>query len=392
MSRRDRIRAALRRLAPVGLVVLSSVVAVLLGEGASRLLVNPADLLSLEPLDDPILGVRIEPRVAGHDALGFRNHSVPARADIVVIGDSVTYGVSATSQASWPKQLGAILGEEVYNMGLLGYGPLQYLHLAQSTAKTLRPRLMIVGFYFGNDLMDAYYLAHGRAHWHAWRVSSRAEEGTTAFDIAGQAERRKRFADLREWLSRNSVLYSLLRVTLFARLAGREQEELARRSPRDQRMLWSDPVNPAVRTIFTPRLRLSAVDLSIAAVREGMAISRKALGALKVETERQGVPLLIVLLPTKERVYCGHLRASGAQLPEAFVELCAAEARTSGELAEFLRERGIAYVDAAPALEARVRQRVPIYPTDTDGHPQAGGYRAIAEEVAAAVRRRYPRN
>ncbi len=378
-------------LIPAALVIISTAVALLLGEGVARFAVNPSDFLHATLILDPVVGSRIQPLTTGHDALGFRNRTVPARADIVAIGDSMTYGVSAPREASWPQQLGVLLDEQVYNMGLGGYGPLQYLHLAQSAAKALQPRLLIVGFYFGNDMMDAYYLARGRPHWHGWRVSVEAEAGATEFDRAGQAEPKKRFANLRNWLSRNSVLYSMLRVTVLQRLAAGEQDDMARRSNPDTRMLWSDPSNPAVRTIFTPQFRLAAVDLNIRAVREGMQISQKAFAALKVESDRQGAKLLTVLIPTKERAYCRYLRNSDAKMPETFVKLCDAEAKANAEFVRFLGEQGIAHIDITAALEADIDRHVQIYPADSDGHPQGRGYEVIAREVASAVRRQYPK-
>lgn len=386
-----RISRILRKLAPAGLVVLSTVVAILLAELVVRLVVNPADFLHAAPVHDEILGLRIPPLTTGHDALGFRNREVPVRADIVAIGDSMTYGVSAPRDASWPQQLGVLTGEQVYNMGLGGFGPLQYLHLAQSTARGLKPRLLIVGFYFGNDIMDAYYVAHGRPHWHGWRVSTTAEAGATAFDRAGQAEPKKLFQGLRNWLSRNCVLYSMLRETVLRRFAAGEQDEMARRAGPDARLLWNDASNPAVRTIFTPQLRLAAVDLGIPAVREGMQISQKAFEALKAETDRQGIPLLVVLIPTKERAYCRHLRASGAKMPESYLKLCDAEQLAKADLVRFMAEQRIANVDVMPVLESHIDRHIQLYPTDSDGHPQAAGYEVIAREVASAVRRLLPK-
>jgi lysophospholipase L1-like esterase len=379
--------SALRKLIPFGLTAVSTVVALLLAEVALRFTINPADFLQAKMVEDAFLNHRIAPHTTGHDALGFRNVEVPASAEVVAIGDSMTYGVGAPRDASWPQQLGKLLGQRVYNMGLGGYGPLQYLHLTQSTAKRLKPRLIIVGFYMGNDLMDAFYLARGRAHWHGWRVSTEAEPSLTDLDRAGQAEPKKRFAALRDWLARNSVLYSVIRATLLPRVQAKEQEAMAERADPGVRMLWIDASDPAARTIFTPQLRLSAVDLDIASVREGMEISQKAFAALKAEVDRQGVRLLTVLIPTKERVYCRQIARSRHTMPPAFIKLCEAEARANAELTKFFGEHGIAYVDVTLALESQIERRVRVYPGDADGHPQPTGYGVMAQEIAAALRR-----
>ena len=43
-------------------------------------------------IKDEILGLKIDPYSGGHDAWGFRNLFVPKQVDVVVIGDSFTYG------------------------------------------------------------------------------------------------------------------------------------------------------------------------------------------------------------------------------------------------------------------------------------------------------------
>jgi len=277
-----------RRLATLGVVLLSTTLALALGELALRALVNPGDFLIATLVDDPILGQRIAPHTSGHDALGLRNAQVPAQANVVVLGDSQTYGVGVPREASWPHQLALLMREPVYSMALGGYGPLEYLHLGTHEARKLRPRLLLVGFYFGNDLAEACRVAHQRSYWKSWR-----EEGADVACDAGvaagaAAEPKKRFAALRDWLSRHSVLYSMARVSLLAPLAAREKDRMAADLPADRQWVWKDPSNPAVRTIFTPQLRLAAIDPELAHVREGVRVSKRALAMLKDEADAFG--------------------------------------------------------------------------------------------------------
>ena len=379
------------RLAALVLLVLSTAAAIMFAEFGLRFAVNPADFLQATLIDDPVLGHRIPPLTTGHDALGYRNTVVPKRADIVAIGDSNTYGVSAPGESSWPQQLGRLLGENVYNMALGGYGPLQYLYLAQTSAKAMKPRLLVIGFYFGNDLMDSFNLPHARSHWHGWRMPGGVNANQTAFDVVGQAEPKKRFGALRDWLSHHSLLYSVLRATVLPRFAAEEQARMAQQAGRDTWMLWKDPADPVVRTSFKPKHRLSAIDLELAPVREGMQISQRAFVELKAEAQRQGIGLLTVLVPTKERAYCRYLAKSGETLPESFARLCVVEAQTNAEFTAFLDIQGMAHLDLLPTLEARIDQHVQVYPTDSDGHPQAAGYAAIAEAIAATIQQRFPK-
>lgn len=380
------MRAGFRNAAAaIALIVASTLLAVGVAEGLARWFLDPADFLHATLIDDPVLGHRIEPGTTGHDRLGFRNREAPARVDIVAIGDSVTYGVSAPRDGSWPYQLAELLGEPVYNMGLGGYGPLQYLHLARGVAASLQPRQLVVGLYFGNDLMDAHLVAQGRDAWKSWRL---ADPGTTTAASEPVAELpRKRFEGLRNWLSRNSMLYSVLRATVLPRLAAREREAQTRTAAPDALWPWSDPApGAAVRTVFTPQGRLAAVDASLPAVREGLDITKNALAALQEEAARQQVGLLVMMIPTKERAYCRYLAEVRAELPQSFARLCAAEDASRAEIAGFLDERRMAKVDVLPALEAAIARHEPLYPPDADGHPQSSGYRVISQAVAAALR------
>jgi lysophospholipase L1-like esterase len=375
-----------RALIATAVVVVSSALALAGVEAVMRLTIDPGDFLEATLVDDDHLGHRIKPGSAGHDAQGFRNVAVPQRADIVAIGDSMTYGVGAPRDGSWPAQLARSAGVSVHNMGLGGYGPLQYLHLAREVAPSMKPKRVVVAFYFGNDLMDAYYAAHGNPRWHSWRLSAGLPAGKTDLDKASEAVPKKRFGALRNWLARNSLVYGVLRATVFARLAARERQQLAAQSAPDQRWPWRDPAADGVTTVFTPGLRLATLDLALPSVREGMEISKRAFRELKDAADRQGSDFWVVLIPTKERAYCRYLDATQAPVPDSFSKLCEAEDRTKAELVQALEALELRHVDVTAALETAVARHEQLYPADFDGHPQSAGYGVIAREVAKALK------
>jgi lysophospholipase L1-like esterase len=375
------------KLLSTGVAVVAILVSVLLAEGAARLVVDPADFLIVVPVSDPLLGHKVAPGDGGHDALGFRNREVPKSAQIVAIGDSMTYGSGAPRDGAWPQQLATLGGESVYNMGLGGYGPLQYLQLASTQAKQFKPRQWVVGFYFGNDFIDAYMAPQNLAHWQGWRESVAAPDAAPVQTAGTKPAPQRRGAALRNWLSRHSVLYGMLRTTVLEPFAAAEQKDLAGQMSPDQRMSWSDPAAPAVKTVFTAQQRGSAQDPSQPNVREGMQITKRAFVAMKDEADRQGAALLVVLIPTREKAYCPYLKTTGATLPPAYQKLCQVEEGNKTELMQALAAKGIAFVDASPALEAEVARHTQIYPPTSDGHPTALGHKAIAKSVLAALKR-----
>lgn len=374
-----------RKFIPIGLVVISTVIAVLIGELVVRFVVNPGDFLFATMIEDPILRHRIKPYSTGHDALGLRNAEMPERSNFIAIGDSQTYGDSAPRNGSWPHQLGELLHEPVYNMGLGGYGPLQYLYLAQHEARKFKPKQLVVAFYFGNDLVDAYSLAHNAPYWNSWRGGNAVENDASVEQKSAGVAQKKLFAGLRDWLSRHSVLYSMARVTLLPRLASWEQDRIALQMPPDQRAIWIDPNQDSVRTIFTPQIRLSAMDLRQPKIQEGLRITKRAFATLQQDADAQGTKLLIALIPTKERVYCRYLKDSGWHLPGAFANLCDTEEQIKKDLALFFATEHIAYVDVTEAMEAQSYQHIQLYPKDSDGHPLAAGYGVIAHTIYDAI-------
>lgn len=81
---------------------------------------------------------------------------------IVVLGDSHTDGV-CWNRESYPNRLEYYLNRagskktyEVINAGTGKYSPFQYLRAYQFRIKPLKPDIVIIGFYIGNDFFDMY--------------------------------------------------------------------------------------------------------------------------------------------------------------------------------------------------------------------------------------------
>jgi len=165
---RIRNTAAMNVLGKLLLLFVSFVFSVLAAELLARVVFDPVDYLNPTLVADKFLNHRIEGYTGGHDEWGFRNARRPETADIVCIGDSMTYGMTARARESWPAVLAEIRGGTVYNMGLGGYGPIQYLHLMKTLAVRLRPKTVIVGFYFGNDFFDVYNLVRFNENWSSY--------------------------------------------------------------------------------------------------------------------------------------------------------------------------------------------------------------------------------
>jgi hypothetical protein len=361
----------LNQLASAGLFAASLLGTLLFGEFAVRLFVNPGDFLVAARRPDPVLDYRVEPGVGGHDAWGFRNPAVPETADVVVVGDSLTYGFGAPADDSWPAALARLTDRSVYNLGHGGYGPLQYRHLVEERALALAPSDVVVGLYLGNDLLNAYVVAYSLEHWSGLRDPERPELEVLA-SARGQGVARPfvRPAEKRglvQWLRSHSVLAGMAWKALHG---GRDAP------PRGRAVLDS---RGEILTRVDVSQGLATLDLEDPRVAEGLRLTLDALEVMAAACRARGVRLVVVLIPSKASVF----REALLRTPDTeVVERVTANERT---VADAIRTRldaaGIAHVDVLPDLRAAAT-RSGLYPRSANQHPTGEGYRVIAEGVA----------
>ena len=305
---------------------------------------------------DPVMRVRPRPLVGfgdgygPHDVLGFRNNAIPGIAEIVVLGDSQSYGNNAILERNWPSHFARSLDrpeQSLYNMAVGGWGAVQYLD-AFENALAFSPRLVIVAFYTGNDALESFLMAYNYDNW-----SDLRPDLSLTGDDAPPAEIR----DDEVWLADLGELGSV-QLTPSYRLA-------------------SNSDHPAVKAGYE----------IIARVAEGISESLVALGSDKTS-------LVFTIIPTKELVYSEAIARVGLSAPSDYQELLR---REKANIA-FLRQRiaaldNASYVDVVkPMMTAAMAER-DLYPADINGHPRSNGYavigRALAEEVGALLGSRY---
>jgi lysophospholipase L1-like esterase len=378
--------AAVRRLARLfffsrfALVFGGVAGALVIGEIAARITESSGrqDTVVLNrPVPDPQLGLRLPAHAPGHDANGFRNPSVPARADIVTIGDSQTWGINAAVNETWPRVLADRTGRSVYSMALGFYGPAQYLTLARS-ARSLSPRLVVVGVYLGNDLWGAYQATYALGAYAAFRVqdTSRLLPDTIERRAVALSSEEQRFHSASSWLEDVSALVRLL-----------ERNGILSDPKWHAGRAWSEahPDHGATfqregfRTVLTPAYRLLAVDLEEPRIAEGLRLTLGYLAA--IGDAGSGARALVILIPTKESVCEPGVNESHRRLLEK-------EDLVRAELIRGLSEKKIEWVDALPALRKALARGERIYPASTDGHPTAAGYAVIAAVVQEAMKSR----
>lgn len=390
----------------LGVVLLGSELALT----ATRLLFPRVDYQLSPPWDrvkvaDPVLGYRPSPYFEQHDAWGFRNPAVPERADVIAIGDSMTFGYSASPEEAWPRQLAARAQATVYQLAFGGYGACEYQELLQQ-GLTLQPRVGLVGTYVANDISDCFKAVYVQARFPDLRSTdpavlaeiAEADRAGTLPDVLyrelGWSTEPPPFS-LGGWIAEHSALYGLLREVANALRGGghkspyREGEQPSDRfevaAQRHHAFVY-DAV-PELRTCFlAPRALGLGVDLDDPRIREGLRIYRECMLRIRDRARAAGVELAVVVIPGKHVVYRARIRAAeAAHGPRAgsadMARTIEQELRMTAELQAFFRAAGIACVDTTAALEAAITRGDKIFPESDDEHPNGDGYGVIADAV-----------
>lgn len=348
------------------LVAVSAALAFLLCEGIVRIfpaLLSESTQLRLHwaaqsggspPSPHPYIG--FVPRPAGFaegaDASGASAEAIwghrnrapwPASAEIVAVGDSLTYSQMAELDQAWTVLLDDELPNvRVLTLGIIGTAPRQYLRVFETYGQALSPKLVLVGLFMGNDIADE------RVFDRWWRE---AREQDFRYFRSGESERGPR-AWLRQ-LSKRSYLAAMLR-------------ELRTIRSKD-RFLAGETIELASgeRVQIVPRFLVNSLKDAVAGDPAFDQII-KSLTKIDALAAEWGSACLVLLLPSKEEVYG---QFASRVLPDL-----------SAPVVAELERRGIDYFDLGPAFRERARDGQALF-LEVDGHPTPRGYALIAEAV-----------
>lgn len=375
-------------------VALSTAMGLLIAEGISRLL-PPRLTEDFAVLNgDPLLGI---PPAVSDPAVEFPSLDKPADVyRIVVLGDSQM--VTVAFDEAFPAVLArAFSGEdlrgmrvEIHNAGAPGHSHYQYYLALERRLERYDPDLVIVAPYMGNDFLD---------------LLRNDDRPMLAFE-AGQYRHRDpifyKFHDpsgKRHWLTESSTFARFVALTA-RRAAGYEFDRV--------KILWGVGESggggslAAARYVFAIA-RGSFVDQHVfrQSMNQILHLSRfpetqrdmervnvEVLGRMKDLTDRRGMSLLYVPLPTR-------LQVDPDFAPEALervLEVCGldrdalkVEDRLYDSLKSELDNRDVAYVEVVEALR-RGAQHATLY--DDTHHMGAEAHAIVADALLEPIRTR----
>lgn len=285
------------------------------------------------------------------DAQGFRNPDPwPPTADVVVVGDSMAFGYGVTREEAWPARVEQALdGPRVLNLGLIGAAPQQYTGILRRFGLPAQPKLMIYSLFPGNDLTDARTFAD-------WEVAGKP----VPFPLWKSGERGPAVRGSFEWVVQRLLHKSY--VVTFAREAVRTA-----RSPFSNQTLT---LPDGDRIELAPTVYGHAAALAAAGEPDFFLVV-STIAEAREACLKHGIEFVVLLMPTKERIY---LPLLGEPIPELFQPF----------KTEFER-RGIPYIDPTEAMRAEAEAGRKLYFT-IDGHLNAAGHAVLAGTVMRHLR------
>ena len=273
-----------------------------------------------------------------------------ARADarrVLMLGDSFVFGQGVDAEDALPLQIEQALAQRgdsvsVLNGGVVGYSTVQELAWFERIGGSLKPDVVIVGFFLGNDLQDN-------------RTSSleRFVRGVIT------APPSRWYSPATEWAYRHSELY-----------------DLVRKVPET----WADRRRNGPNAVVTGYSR-KYLPPDDSVYRQEIAITASALGGLADHARGVGARLFVVLIP--EAIQVERAR-QGKLLRIATDSVHFDFDHPNHDVARRLDSIGVGWLDLTPTLRAAAARGAALY-YPIDGHWTRAGNTLAAQTIADAL-------
>lgn len=397
-------------------------------------------------IKDPILSHKPNPEYEDHDENGWRNEKLLKKADIVVLGDSQSYGVNAKREEAWPQQLGQKANQSVYQMAYGAYGPAHYLVMLDEALK-LQPKKVLIGIYLGNDVLDTYmYVYNSKPEFQRKpfvAIDNLVSKDKKTLALLEKAEKidpvfmrhsnlscerhikdinpilqtvenileapplrsvnrslSKQKTEFQVWLNRKISVkaekwYLLEAIIKAVNRQAVLADQKKRQSQTEFKATWPAPICHEIRigeleTILTPAYRLVSLESTDPRVVEGERLTFKIIELISGKLKKENVDHSFVIIPTKERVFESTVKN---KLPrddksKYLYSLWSQEKKYTQRLTDFLKKKNIHHIDVSSPLIKSLESGKNPYSNNTDGHPRNFGYGIIADTIYNEVLKR----
>lgn len=294
---------------------------------------------------------------------GFRGREIGldkrGRLRVLVVGDSFTLGWGIEDDEAYPAQLERILAQEhrrtdieVINAGFAaGYSPDTYYLFLKERGLKLRPDLILIGFFIGNDI------DHRGAFEHVWVKTDENGLPLQIKNVEGEVEDGR-------WMRKHKQLVYRLPVLRDSHLF-----HLLVAAGKGTKRLWAGEAAVGEEAINPFTYKPVYAERTEAMVRKTKVLFR-AMARLTAEAQ---VPLAVIMIPAREQVYADRL-PPGLQDGQDWE-------KPQRIFAEFFRQEGIPYLDLLPSLRAQAAKSEFYFRSDM--HWNARGHEVGARIISA---------
>jgi hypothetical protein len=264
---------------------------------------------------------------------GFRGGTSGRPVWGIALGDSFTFGAGVNQEATWTARLAALAKRDVINLGVPGYGPVQYTRALERYGIPLTPKIVFYALYT-NDLEDC-------VQYEQW--------------LRGQ---RKRMS-VKRYLRQNSVVYNLLnQLKTFKKPRSRYVEV------------------PNVGMMLIPKKLNDPYGLGKDKYGSGWTLAARQIDKAYEYSKRINAKFVLLYFPSKEEVYWDGIKATAKR----FATFEDWRDKLRNNVVEFCASRQLFCLDLSAVLRARGSNGEKLY-YPIDIHWNEIGHRAVAEEI-----------
>lgn len=325
---------------------------------------------------DEVLLYTMNTEIEGVNEDGFRNREILQQADIVTLGDSHTYCFNAENNETWPTYLEEKIKKSVYNMGVGGYGFIQYFALTKK-AISLKPKYILIGLYMPNDLEDIANSINFSGYWQKWFKDNNIDI-KDIFDSTQLNIPTNPFTIMMEKIFFSSAIASLVKHTLQTKI-----NNLCFIKTNKNDLILDDENQKTIFTNIKIKTLNAYLNLSVPHVKSSLDIAKILTAKIIQEITQAGITPVFVFIPSKENTFYEYLKTNKHVLSDEFETLVANERKITNLFIEFLKDNGARhmkikdYIDRKQILEKTKN----MYPKYDDEHVLPAGYRVYADAV-----------
>ncbi|MBU1052387.1 MAG: hypothetical protein KKC46_00980 [Proteobacteria bacterium] len=328
------------------------------------------------------------------DNLGFRNKSVPDSSEVVALGDSFTEGSGVSDDQAWPVLYAAKSGHTLYNLGMSGGSPSNYVEICRKWGVEKHPRIVVCMFYEGNDFRGSGELVDRAYKYSSFRYRFKTYVKTSPVVIAVKLFFMQKFT-----IGKGHIGSQFVKAAADLHTADQQEHTKApAKFIQQQFHSWLPVAVPPDRDTYyhfnVKRLLCHYTDMDNLAASGGWKTIRKAIDALNQMCKEHGIRLVILYAPDKPHVIMPLLkeRLTDDEIYKFIslkknTSLSAAQVRQKlyanldnceNLVASYCSKKGIEFLSTTATLREALDQGVQVYYT-YDQHWTSEGHSLVAD-------------